>query len=64
MLDWDSNMIVFFMALSIKTIHVFLLGVLVLSAGIFICSVPRLWLKLVLKQPEELDLHEDLHEIV
>jgi len=59
-----ANMIVFFMALSIKTIHVFLLGVLVLSAGIFICSVPRLWLKLVLKQPEELDLHEDLHEIV
>ncbi|MDD4646089.1 MAG: MraY family glycosyltransferase [Bacteroidales bacterium] len=57
-----ANMVVFFMAISIKTIPVCLLGVLVLSAGIFICSVPRLWLKFVLKRPEEADCHQDLHE--
>lgn len=57
-----ANMSLFLLALVLKNLPVFLLGILILSAGVFLCNFPRLWLKFVLKQPQESIGHLTLSE--
>jgi len=57
-----ANLGLFLMALALKNLPIFLLGIMILGAGIFACSVPGIWLKFVLKQPEEPIAHFTLSE--
>lgn len=57
-----ANLSLFLMAIALKNLPVFLLGIMILGAGVFACSVPRMWLKFVLKQPEEPIVHLTLSE--
>ncbi|MFA5815629.1 MAG: MraY family glycosyltransferase [Bacteroidales bacterium] len=57
-----ANLGLFLMALALKNLPVLLLGIMILGAGILVCSVPGIWLKFVLKQPEEPLMHYTLSE--
>jgi UDP-N-acetylmuramyl pentapeptide phosphotransferase/UDP-N-acetylglucosamine-1-phosphate transferase len=57
-----GNLALFALALSLKNLPAFLLGILMLGAGIFACSIPMLWLRLVLKRQEEPAVHYTLTE--
>jgi hypothetical protein len=52
----------FLLALSLKNLPAFLLGILMLASGILVCSIPGFWLKRVLKQPKEHLLHHQLSD--
>ncbi|MFA6126220.1 MAG: MraY family glycosyltransferase [Bacteroidales bacterium] len=57
-----ANIGLFMIALVLKDLPIFLVGVLMLSAGILLCNVPRMWLKYVLKRPDEIITHLHLSE--
>lgn len=57
-----ANLGLFLMALALNDMPMFLLGILMIGAGVFICSVPRMWLRIILKQPEEPVMHYNLSE--
>ena len=52
-----ANLGLFLLALMLKNLPAFMLGIIMLAAGILVCSVPKIWLVLVLKQPEEPVVH-------
>jgi UDP-N-acetylmuramyl pentapeptide phosphotransferase/UDP-N-acetylglucosamine-1-phosphate transferase len=55
-----GNLGLFAIALVFRNLPNLLLGLMMLGSGIIACSIPHLWLKLVLKQPEESAIHMTL----
>jgi len=53
-----TNVGLFFLALALRNLPIFLLGLIILGIGVFVCSVPQIWLKMVLKYPEEPVIHD------
>ncbi len=52
-----TNLGLFLLALILKDLSPFVLGIIMLAAGILMCSMPKIWLVLVLKRPEETVVH-------
>jgi UDP-GlcNAc:undecaprenyl-phosphate/decaprenyl-phosphate GlcNAc-1-phosphate transferase len=52
-----ANLTLFFIAYALKDLPAFMLGMIMLGAGVFICDVPRLVLKYILKRVEEPSAH-------
>ncbi|MCX6226131.1 MAG: MraY family glycosyltransferase [Bacteroidia bacterium] len=55
-----ANLLLFLLALALKNMPTFLLGILMLGAGILVCSIPGIWLRVILKQPKKFVLHYHL----
>jgi UDP-N-acetylmuramyl pentapeptide phosphotransferase/UDP-N-acetylglucosamine-1-phosphate transferase len=57
-----SNISLFIIALVLRELPVSILGSIMLAGGLFLCSIPRIWLRLVLKRPDEIVSHLHLSE--
>ncbi len=57
-----GNLLLFFVALLLKNLPSFVLGVMMLGIGILACSLPKFWSRVILKQPAKVDVHLTLAE--